>query len=343
LLANPNQQNQKPIMPPRPVISVVIVLLLFIIQLHAQEVHFSQFDNNPLLINPALAGHFEGSLRFGAAYRNQGAAISVPYTTYSAWGDARLEPARLQRSAIGTGVYLYNDNAGEGGLSTTSGTFAASFIRGFNRNNTFKAALGFSVGIINRKINFSKLIFDNQWNGTVFDPNVASGEPFTSSSIFAPDFNFGGVVCWKINEKINTNIGLAMHHINRPKLTFYDAENRLEQKLVAHAQLFLQIDKSFEIHPGVFFATQQGVNEIMAGADFLFHRQQLGLIAGLWYRLERDIIPRVGISYNGLVVQFSYDVNVSRLHLASNYRGGMEITVVKTLSLDANRKGCHEF
>ena len=123
----------------------------------------------------------------------------------------------------------------------------------------------------------------------------------------------------------------------------YDAENRLEQKLVAHAQLFLQIDKSFEIHPGVFFATQQGVNEIMAGADFLFHRQQLGLIAGLWYRLERDIIPRVGISYNGLVVQFSYDVNVSRLHLASNYRGGMEITVVKTLSLDANRKGCHEF
>lgn len=328
---------------PRSVISVVIVLLLFIFQLHAQEVHFSQFYNNPLLFNPALAGHFDGSLRLGAAYRNQGAAISVPYTTYSAWGDAHLEPERLQRSAIGTGLHLYNDNAGDGGLSTTSGTFAASFIRSFNGDNTVKAALGFSIGILNRKINFSKLIFDNQWNGTVFDPNVASGEPFTSSSIFAPDFNFGGVVCWKINEKINTNIGLAMHHINRPKLTFYDDENRLEQKIVAHAQVFVQVDETFEIRPAVFFATQQGANELMAGADLFIHRGDVALIAGLWYRLERDIIPSVGININGLVVQFSYDVNVSRLHLASNYRGGMEITLIKTLTLTANKNACHGF
>ena len=330
-------------MPPKSAISVVIVLLLFIIQLPAQEVHFSQFDNNPLLINPALAGHFEGSLRLGAAYRNQGAAISVPYTTYSAWGDAHLEPQRLQRSAIGTGVYLYNDNAGEGALATTSGTFAASFIRSFNRDNTFKAALGFSVGIINRKINFSKLVFDNQWNGTVFDPNVASGEPFTSSSLFAPDFNFGGLVCWQINQKTNTSFGLAMHHINRPKLTFYDDENRLEPKIVAHAQVFLQLDETFELRPGAFFATQRGANELMAGADLVIRRGDLALVAGVWHRLERDIVPRVGITLNGLAIQFSYDVNVSKLHLASNYRGGMEITVVKTLSLNSNRKGCHEF
>jgi type IX secretion system PorP/SprF family membrane protein len=330
-------------MHPRSVISAGILLLLFIMQLHAQEVHFSQFYNNPLLINPALAGNFDGSLRLGAAYRNQGAAISVPYTTYSAWGDAHLEPERLQRSAIGTGVYLYNDNAGDGGLSTTAGTFAASFIRGFNRDNRFKAALGFSVGILNRKINFSKLVFDNQWNGTVFDPNVASGEPFSSSSIFAPDFNFGGVVFWKINEKIKTNIGLAMHHINRPKLTFYDDENRLEQKIVAHAQVFVQVDEIFEIRPAVFFATQRGTNELLAGADLFISRGSVALIAGLWYRLERDIIPGVGIIHNGLAIQFSFDVNVSRLHLASNYRGGMEITLVKTLSLNANRKPCHEF
>jgi type IX secretion system PorP/SprF family membrane protein len=318
-------------------------MLLFVIKLQAQEVHFSQFYNNPLLINPALAGHFDGNLRFGAAYRNQGAAISVPYTTYSAWGDAHLEPARLKRSAIGTGVYLYNDNAGEGGLSTTSGTFAASFIRGFNRDNTFKAALGFSVGLINRKVNFSKLVFDNQWNGTVFDPNVSTGEPFSSSSIFAPDFNFGGVVCWKINEKVNTNFGVAMHHINRPQLTFYDTENRLEQKLVAHAQIFVRMDETFEIHPAAFFVTQQGANELMAGTDMLFRHGELGLIAGLWYRLERDIIPCVGVTHNGLVIQFSYDVNISKLHLASNYRGGMEITLVKTLTLTANRNACHEF
>ena len=39
--------------------------------------------------------------------------------------------------------------------------------------------------------NDSKLVFDNQWNGVTFDPEISSNENFSSSSIFAANFNFG--------------------------------------------------------------------------------------------------------------------------------------------------------
>ncbi len=309
----------------------------------AQEIHFSQITNNQFIINPANSGNFDGTFRLGANYRSQGAAISVPYKTYAAWGDFRWEPTTLHRSAIGLGLSLLNDEAGDGGLQTTSGYLTASFIKGFNQENTFTAALGFSVGLINRSLNISKLLFDNQWNGTVFDANVASGEPFKSNSIFSPDFNFGLSIFWRINENFNTNFGAALHHINRPKLTFYEPENRIENKLVIHGLLKKNINENFEIIPGFYFANQQGVNEVLAGANLLFIQEDIKFITGLWYRFERDIIPHAGIMINDFTAEFSYDINVSRLHLASNYRGGFEISILKTISLNQKRTKCYGF
>ncbi len=322
---------------------LIIVLMVFLGDITAQEIHFSQFANNELLINPAFAGHFYGNIRVGASYRGQGASISVPYTTYSGWGDVHIEPKNINRSSIGLGFCIYNDNAGEGSLQTTSGYFTASFTKGFNHDNSIRAALGFSIGIINRSINFSKLVFDNQWNGTIFDPNIASHEPYTASSIFAPDFNFGGIFCWDINEKFHANAGAAMHHINQPKLTFYDAENRVGFKLVFHGLLKAQINDLLQVNPGIFYSNQVGINEIIIGSNILFVKEDLKLITGLWYRVERDIIPHIGIIYHDFILEFSYDINVSKLHIASNYRGGLEISIIKTFSFKQNRMKCNEF
>ena len=49
----------------------------------AQDIHFSQFSETPLLRNPALAGIFSGDLRIQAVYRNQWNSVTVPYQTSS--------------------------------------------------------------------------------------------------------------------------------------------------------------------------------------------------------------------------------------------------------------------
>lgn len=322
-------------------------VLLFLINLwtitYSQEIHFSQFSNNPLLINPSLIGNMGGEFEIGATYRRQGDNISVPYTTYSAWGDIIIDLHQKREGSVGIGVGFYNDNAGDGGLKTTSGTIAATFIKSFNYDNSFRAALGFSLGFINRSIDYSKLVFDNQWNGTVFDPTIASQEPFTDNSIFAPDFNAGGLLVWRKNDNLIINVGGGLHHINYPKLTFYKSENTVERKILIHSSVHAKISDFINIFPAICYSVQGKANEMLIGTNIYFVKNDLKLITGLWYRVERDIIPHVGIVIDGLIVEFSYDVNVSKLHLASNYRGGLEVSLVKTISKTKRSNGCYGF
>jgi hypothetical protein len=49
----------------------------------AQDLHFSQFFEAPLLRNPALAGLYEGDIRVQGVYRNQWNSVSFPYQTGS--------------------------------------------------------------------------------------------------------------------------------------------------------------------------------------------------------------------------------------------------------------------
>jgi len=324
-------------------IHIILVLLLFCFNVFAQEIHFSQITNNPLFINPASAGLFDGTYRLGATYRSQGKNISVPYNTYSAWGDTHFNLNKTGSTGLGIGFSLFSDNAGEGGLKTTSGYLTASLIKGFNRDNSFKAGLGFSFGFINRSVDFSKLVFDKQWNGTIFDPNIQSGEPYNANSIISPDFAVGGIICWDINKDIKVNFGTSLFHINKPKISFYESETRMEYKLILQSTVNVKLNEQIQVNPGAYFAVQQFTNELMLGSNILFVNDNMKFITGLWYRHERDIIPHLGFYIQDFTVEFSYDINISILHVASNYRGGVEISLLKTLSIKNKMPRCNAF
>src|ERR671926_470167 len=49
----------------------------------AQDIHFSQFFEAPLLRNPSLAGIFSGDVRVQAVYRDQWNSVTTAYKTAS--------------------------------------------------------------------------------------------------------------------------------------------------------------------------------------------------------------------------------------------------------------------
>ena len=55
-----------------------------------QDINFSQFYELPLLRNPALAGIFNGNVRFTAAYRNQWESITAPYRTMALGSEVKF-------------------------------------------------------------------------------------------------------------------------------------------------------------------------------------------------------------------------------------------------------------
>ena len=302
---------------------------------NAQDIHFSQFNDSPLTLNPALSGKVpyqdidENLVRIGGNFKNQGASVTTPYRTYSAFIDGSVGLPRMKRGQMGFGLLLYNDNAGDGSLQNSSAMFSASFTLGFNRYNTFRATLGFAVGFINRSVDFTKLVFDNQWNGVIFDPGASSNENFASNSIFAVNFNFGGLITYEINRNLLLQAGSSLNHINKPRTSFYDSDNRINQKLIVHINAIINTVSNLSIEPAVMYSVQAKTNEIVLGTNITLSKKDVQLILGLWYRLNRDIIPLAGIRYQGYKLAISYDVNTSPLSVASNYQGGVEISLMK--------------
>src|SRR3982750_5019405 len=101
--------------------SIVSILCCNLQHAGAQDLHFSQYFNNPLLVNPANTGFApEVDYRVGVSYRNQySSLIANPYKTMSAWGDAQLFNNRFDNGWMGIGGAILSDVAGSGNLSST--------------------------------------------------------------------------------------------------------------------------------------------------------------------------------------------------------------------------------
>lgn len=298
----------------------------------AQDIHYSQFYSTPLYINPALTGNHECNIRIGLNYRQQASYLPVPFETYSAFGDTRFSPRFLKnRGWFGIGGNFYYDNAGSGDLKKTQGMLFGAYSQGFNSDNSLYGSLGVGLGLTNRSINYNNFLFDNQWDpdNLLFDPTWSTGESFADNSIFYPEFNMGLALHHIVNDNWMYNIGISMSHINKPTESFFGENNRVGRKLIGHAGVQFLATEKLLIKPEVFFAGHEGVQETVFGANAVYGLLDLKLYGGIWHRLNRDIIPVLGLEYNHWVVLFSYDVNISQQRIASAYEGGLELSLVK--------------
>lgn len=67
-------------------------------------------------------------------------------------------------------------------------------------------------------------------------------------------------------------------------------------------------------------------------------KENIYLKAGIWYRLGDAVNFLVGMNHNNWQLNFSYDLNASRLYVASNYTGALELSIVYTHNLFNTQK-----
>src|SRR5688572_11237773 len=89
-----------------------VFALFFSSQATGQGLHFSQYYNAPLLLNPANTALMpESDYRIGVNYRQQWAAIPVPYKTISAYADFQALRNKNLTNWMGLGLAFWNDKA----------------------------------------------------------------------------------------------------------------------------------------------------------------------------------------------------------------------------------------
>ena len=156
-------------------------LLLTSIQITAQDIHFSQFFEAPLLRNPSLAGLFAGDVRMQSVYRTQWQSVTVPYQTVSLNGEYKFSVGQSNDFMTIGGQILY-DKAGSIALSATHILPVINYHKSLSDVKNSYLSLGFMGGLVQRKLDRSKVTTNSQFDGNDYNGNLADGETFNSSS-----------------------------------------------------------------------------------------------------------------------------------------------------------------
>lgn len=197
-------------------------------------------------------------------------------------------------------------------------------------------SLGFMGGLVQRRIDESKITTNSQYNGQAYDPNLSHGENFTQTSYSYLDANVGMSFNTQLGENENNNLyaGLAYHHFNKSnKVSFYGNIN-LEMVPKWVGSVGIRMNVSEESYCTLYgdYSVQGSYKETVAG---IMYSYRLGdpedlryvLHLGSMVRLKDALIPVVKIDIGKIAISASYDVNTSQLRNASYGRGGFEFSL----------------
>ncbi|MDB5229563.1 MAG: hypothetical protein JWN76_368 [Chitinophagaceae bacterium] len=303
---------------------------------HAQDLHFSQYFNAPLLINPANTG-FEPNYdyRVGINYRNQWANnLNNPYKTMSAWGDVQLFNDRFENGWVGIGGALLKDQAGSGNLSATRAFGSVAYHQLLGYASLLSA--GFNIGYINKRVDFTKLTFDNQWNGNFFDASIPSNEAFATNSVAYFDLQAGINYAYFANDDAYYNIGFSAMHVNNPRESFFSSsvsDNRLNIRYTIFLNGAKKLNDYWIVNANAYYSKMGNVNELVVGFNANYNLSGDGstqLIGGLYYRSGDAIIPTVGYQWSDFKLTVNYDATMSSLGHYNGRQGGYELSVIKS-------------
>ncbi len=317
---------------------ITLLLSFFIFTAKSQDIHFSQFTNAPLALNPALTGDINGEFRLGYLYRNQWNSVASPFISSSVYSDKKFMEEKLKGNFVGGGLSLLSDNTGSGSLSMIHLGLNLSYHHFLNKTQTQKIFGGIQIGLFQKSINPAILVYENQFNYVDADfTGSSNGENITNTSIIRPDIQIGAGY-WYNAKNYYINSGISVAHINMPDQSFTGNKDLLSPKLIVHADGQYNISKYLFITPSIMFLYQNKAKQLNIGA-VINHgfgksfKENIYLKAGLWYRVGDAFNFLVGVNHNNWQFNFTYDVNASNLYVASNYNGALELSIIYTHNL----------
>ncbi|GAB4140408.1 MAG: hypothetical protein Fur0041_15560 [Bacteroidia bacterium] len=333
---------------------IACATLLFPLSISAQDIHFSQLTQSPLLQNSALAGLAHEALVI-VNYKDQWRSVTPnPFKTFNVSADAAVMQ-NSKGNRLGLGLNLFSDKAGDGAMKTTSGQLHLSGVLGVGEYSSL--SVGLYGGAAQRSLSYDKLYFDNQYINGQLDLTAPSFEPAAIPNRNYMDFGAG--LAWyygtgnntiSSNDAMNMTIGFSVQHINQPIYTFYgDNSHKLPMRYLAHGNAEIGIKNySLVLEPAYLVMIQGGHHEINAGMLVKYWLQEASVytgrkkpaafVLGGYYRFADALNIVTAYEMYPMRLGISYDVNLSGLTAASRSRGGIEFSLRFNIVNDGKSK-----
>ena len=295
--------------------------------LMGQDIHFSQYFNSPLNVNPAQTGNFEGDWRAVVNYRDQWSALNLPYRTTMASFDQQLS---LNHEHLSVGGYLVNDRSGNPVLKTNKVFISGAYYKTISNHYL---SVGLQIGYVLKRID--QYTLNEDWSQV---DGAFKAKSYPDDMLSYLDMNFG--VNWKhrIN-RFDLEAGFALFHINHPKESFFgDRSSRSPMRSILDVSAKTDLASGLYVKPGVMLYSLRGARDFMLGsqAGIAIQGNRFNvkdIHGGLYFRATNPadaLIAMLGVQVHKFAINFSYDVNVSSLNKYTNSRGAFELSIVYT-------------
>jgi type IX secretion system PorP/SprF family membrane protein len=315
-----------------------VILMIAIKDVHAQDPSFSQFFSSPLNINPALTANINADWRLISNLRDQWIGPASPYLTGTISFDSKMIQNKLpnisESNYMGIGGMLMFDHSMNGIVKCNYGSLNLSYSIKLTETDAYteRLGIGFSAAYCNRRIDFNRLDFEEQFTGFGFNTNLPTGEPAISNMKGYVSTN-AGITYSATTEKTNFDIGIAAFHMNKPKQTVLKDDNQyVPLRKVVHANFETTINEQLVFNTNGIYQFQGKANYFSVGGALGYYvgdnTDETLVTGGLWYWSKNAVIPYFGVAYKNFQFGVSYDITVSKLSQAAKKPNTWELSMI---------------
>lgn len=316
------------------------ILVIFSKTSYSQDPVFSLFFENPVLFNPANTGLLN-DIRACFQYRNQWKSITSPYITMTAGIDGRIK-FNTGSNPLNTGIYIFKDISGESKLSyMIIGTNIGTKII---LNNNQSISMGISPSFNQKKIDFSGLMWDKQYNGLYYDSNLPTGEVYNTDKYNF--FDIGSGITWNYgrgastlssNDIFGAQVGISIFHLNKHEKHFISNDKNFTKLTVNTIFSYGIKNSNLQLSP-MFLFVKQGPHKILYTGNLLKYMLQESskytdyvqarlINTGIFYRTGDALVFLFQLEWEKIIFSVAYDVNISPLTKLSKGRGAWEVAI----------------
>ncbi|MEY4936448.1 MAG: hypothetical protein RIS64_2807 [Bacteroidota bacterium] len=335
----------------------------------AQDIHFTQ-NASSINTNPALTGMIPGGYdwRIVATHRDQWTSVlgDGKYQTSLVSFERRFFVGNDDFWAIGTTIS--HDVAGKTPLRHIAGNVSASYIKLLHESKAARHYLsaGAQTGVTSLQFDPSMSTWSRQFTGENYNISLPSGELFTNN-VFENQLygDLGTGIAYHYLHDARppeeaampyATVGFSLQHVggwiksNYYNASIFDKNFFIQPLWRVHATTLFNIKRSWYIMPTFMFSRQSQAKALNVGL-FLktdwnttsyerLNALQMGLIIRANTLTSIDAIaPTIRLDIENFVCGMSYDLNMSSLTPASQFRGGFEFSLMyRSFLTDAQGK-----
>ena len=220
-------------------IIIFMIIALSSFKSMAQDFHFSQYRETPMLLNPAQTA-LQKDIRVIVNYKDQWKTVASPYKTYAVSGEFAIKRLKNDKRYLAVGFQILSDKAGDSKMGTTAGLFSLNSI--LKVADYQRVSVGLVGGVGQRSVSTADLKWGSQYDGTSYVSTLSSGEAINGAN--KSFYDLGGGICWNYShgekyisaqDGIKATVGVSAFHYSLPKYSFQNnSSERLNTKIIAH-------------------------------------------------------------------------------------------------------------